>query len=115
MSYDLVVCVGERPADADADEWYEQLMEAFEVVENDETPPNPKLVAYAEALLARWPQNADDLGPWVVGPLIADAVGDVFPFGVRFEYANEVVPYAGELAQRHGLVCYDPQEGRLRP
>lgn len=111
----MVVWVGERPADGDAaDELYEELMEELEEEEGDGTPPNPRLVAYAAELTERWPDDLDT-GPWVVSPLIADAVGDVFPFGMMFEQAEEVSAYAAGLAVKHGLVCYDPQEGRLRP
>ncbi|WP_145807850.1 hypothetical protein [Kribbella amoyensis] len=113
MSYDLVVWVGERPDDADAaDAKYDELMELLE--SDDGSPANPRLVAYADALLERWPADAR-VSPWVVEPLISDAVGDVFPFGVQFEHAEVVASYAAGLAIKHGLVCYDPQEGRLRP
>ncbi|GAA1687739.1 hypothetical protein GCM10009745_35680 [Kribbella yunnanensis] len=109
MSYDLVVWAGERPADGDAlEELYEELMELQEDNDDDETPPNPRLVEFANALLARWPE-ASAGGPWVVEPLIADAVGDLFPFGVQFEYAGEVAEYAAVLAEKHGLVLFDPQ------
>jgi hypothetical protein len=114
MSYDLVVWVGERPASAAAaDELYEQIAEQLE--EDDDTPPSPRLVAYAEALLERWPQDSAEADPWAVQPLHADAVGDVLPLGIKFEYADVVASYAAGLALKHGLVCYDPQEGLLRP
>ncbi len=110
MSYDLVVWAGDRPADADAlDELYEELMELQEDNDDDETPPNPRLVEFAKALLERWPEISAG-GPWVVEPLIADAVGDLFPFGVQFEYAGDVAEYAAVLAEKHGLVLFDPQE-----
>ena len=116
MSYDLVVWVGKRPADSsEADEQYEEFMDLLDGGA-DNTPPNPRLVAYCQALLRRWPE-LDDAGdsPWVVSPLIADAVGDVFPFGIESERAEEVAAYAARLAAEHGLVCYDPQEGGVRP
>lgn len=112
MSYDLLVWVGSRPADPDAaDEMYEQLMEQLE--EDDDTPPHPLLVAYAEALLDRWPEG--DRSPWAVQPLLSDALGNVFPLSVRWEHAEVVASYAAGMARKHGLVCYDPQQGLLRP
>ena len=33
----------------------------------------------------------------------------------RVQHADEASDYAAELASRHGLVCFDPQLGRLRP
>ncbi|TCM45183.1 hypothetical protein [Kribbella sp. VKM Ac-2568] len=116
MSYDLVVWVGKRPKDAaEADERYEEVMDLLEA-NADNTPPNPRLVAYGAALVRRWPELDDAFdSPWVVSPLIADAVGDVFPFSIDSSRADEVAPYAARLAAEQGLTCYDPQEGALRP
>jgi hypothetical protein len=116
VSYDLVVWVGRRPADAAAaDERYEELMDLLDSG-GDNSPPNPRLVAYSQALLRRWPDlDESDDSPWVVSPLIADAVGDVFPFAIDSERVDEVAAYAARLAEEQGLVCYDPQEGAVRP
>jgi hypothetical protein len=115
VSYDLAVWVGERPADGEAaDEHYEKLMELLE--EDDAIPPSEPIQAYVETLLERWPDldEAPD-SPWTVSPLMEDAVGDVFYFGIKEERAEEVSDYAAVLAEEHGLVCYDPQMGELRP
>jgi hypothetical protein len=112
MSYDLVVWVGRRPDNPKtADALYERLMKRLE--RDDHTPPHPRLVAYAAALLERWPEGEGS--PWAVEPLLSEAVGDVFPLSVRTEHAKVAAAYASGLARKHGLVCYDPQEGLLRP
>ncbi|WP_328996355.1 hypothetical protein OG394_17060 [Kribbella sp. NBC_01245] len=114
MSYDIAVWVGIRPADdEEADDRYEELMEILE--EDEETPPSAAIVAYAQALTQRFPDEPDAPGnPWRSGPILADAVGDILTVNIDFERADEVVSYMGQLAAEHGLVCYDPQEGVLR-
>ncbi|RZT27873.1 hypothetical protein EV649_1647 [Kribbella sp. VKM Ac-2569] len=112
MSYDLVVWVGSRPASPKAaDKQYERMIRRLE--RDDDTPPHPRLVAYAEALLERWPEGEGS--PWAVEPLLSDAVGDVFPLSVLTVHAKVVAAYAAGMARKLGLVCYDPQEGLLRP
>jgi hypothetical protein len=55
MSYDLAVWVGRRPeSDEAASVAYEQLMDRMEAGDFD-AEPSPRIRAYVEALLARWP------------------------------------------------------------
>jgi hypothetical protein len=118
VSYDLAVWVGARPpSDTDASSIYERLMDQMEA-EEIETNPSPEILAYVEALLARWPDITEDGGddsPWADGPLIANAFGEAMYFSMVWSQAEEASDFASRLASQHGLVCYDPQSETLRP
>ncbi|MEV8553796.1 hypothetical protein AB0L04_28765 [Streptomyces glaucescens] len=69
MSYDLAVRDGARPMDDRApsstyDELYERYPESDDVV----MPPAPRIVAYVEALVARYPDDVDRSVVWGVAP-----------------------------------------------
>lgn len=71
MSYDLAVWEGERPSDDEiALQVFEDLAERSE---EDHSPPSPRIRAYVNALVKRWPE--DEEGPWSVSPVIEDAAG----------------------------------------
>jgi hypothetical protein len=118
VSYDLAVWEGERPADDETAlemfrALYEQHIEAEELA-----PPSPRIRAYAEALLKRYPDITDAAGqdsPWSSGPLIGEAVGPLMYFPMMWSRGEEVSAWAAQLAAEHGLVCYDPQLECLRP
>ncbi|MEH1014831.1 hypothetical protein V6U90_17180 [Micromonospora sp. CPCC 206060] len=119
MSYDLAVWEGDRPAsDAEAGAVYERLYRAY-VDEGYPTPPTPRIRAYVGALLDRWIDLTEDddeeLSPWSTGPLINEASGPFIYFPMVYSRCVEVSAGAARLAEEHGLVCFDPQEGRLRP
>ena len=79
--------------------------------------PHPAIVAYVHALLDRWPditEHAGENSPWSDGPLIGNASGNLFAFGMVFSMADEASEFAAQLASQRGLVCFDPQLGRLR-
>jgi hypothetical protein len=120
MSYDLAVWEGQRPADDEAGTkfYLKQIIPQLEGYDpRDPTPPTPRIRAYVEALLKRWPdiQADDDGSPWSTSPLIGEAVGWFIYFPMVFSMAEEASAFAADLAQQHGLVCYDPQLERLRP
>ena len=116
MSYDLAVWEGQRPSSAaEAVRVCDALRDA-----NDGREPTPAIRAYVEALLARYPDLADDMHnedecPWSDAPLIGNAQGAVFYFAMVFSKAEEASAFAADLAKQHGLVCFDPQLGTLRP
>lgn len=121
MSYDLAVWEGPRPGNSiDASAQYEARMEAMEaILENEDGPsPTPAIRAFVEAALARYPELDEASGPecpWASAPLLSEAVGDLIYFPMTFsgaEYARDVL---AEIAQSHGLVCYDPQIEQLLP
>jgi hypothetical protein len=114
MSYDLAVWEGELPSDDEAAlEQYESLMERMDAEDLGE--PTPRIRAYVEALLERWPDiTVDEDSPWSVSPLMAEAAGHLVYFPMVFSRAGEASEYAADLARRHGLVCFDPQMECLR-
>jgi hypothetical protein len=117
VSYDLAVWDGELPeSDAAAEEVFQQLYREL-VKDVEAQAPTPAITAYVEALLERWPDIGEDGGddsPWSDGPLIGNASGPLVYFGMVFSMADEASSFAAELAQEHGLVCYDPQLEALR-
>ncbi|WP_328471690.1 hypothetical protein [Streptomyces sp. NBC_00448] len=115
MSYDLAVWDGDRPFDNRAasstyDDLYERFLESDDVV----APPMPRIVAYVEALVARYPDD-DHSVVWASPPVIEEASGPIVYLLMSYGKAEEVSGYAAELASEHGLVCFDPQGECLRP
>lgn len=118
MSYDLAVWEGERPADDKvAARVFMDLYERY--VETDaEHPPAERIAAYVAALLDRWcdlTEDEEDTSPWSTGPLIGEACGPLSYFPMRWSMAEDASTYAATLADSMGLVCFDPQQNRLRP
>ncbi|WP_328491648.1 hypothetical protein OHS59_02080 [Streptomyces sp. NBC_00414] len=116
MSYDLAVWDGDRPADNDQagsvyDELYERYLESEDVV----VPPAPRVVAYVDALVARYPDDPDSSVVWASPPVMEEASGPIVYLPMSYGHAEEVSEYAAALAREHGLVCFDPQGECLRP
>ena len=44
-----------------------------------------------------------------------DAAGPIVPLYFRSDGAADAAEFAAELAEEHGLVCYDPQAEMLLP
>ncbi|SIR91999.1 hypothetical protein SAMN05444858_12762 [Micromonospora avicenniae] len=118
MSYDLAVWEGDRPADnATALTTFKALYERY--IAEGQIPPTPRIRAYVEALLERWIDLTEDddeeQSPWSTGPLINEASGPVIYFPMVYSRCQEVSAGAARIAAEHGLVCFDPQLGLLRP
>lgn len=116
MSYDLAVWDGDRPADdrhagSRYDELYERFLESDDVV----VPPVPRIVAYVDTLVARYPDDVDRNAVWASPPVIDEASGPIVYLLMGYGNAEEVSEYAAELARERGLVCFDPQGESLRP
>lgn len=113
MSFDLAVWEGERPAsDAEAAATYARIMDALETA--DPEPPTPRIAAFVDALLERWPDiDVDESSPWAGSPLMQDASGSTFYTGVVWSRADEAGAVIAATARAHGLVCFDPQSERL--
>ena len=120
MSYDLALWVGERPTsdEAAADE-YERRMSYLEELDDEArlAPASPRVQAFLEELLREFPPlgESEDDGdsPWAVGPEPGDVNGDLVYLNMTFAGAERAYDGVLEIARRHGLVCYDPQEERL--
>ncbi len=118
MSYDLAVWEGDRPSnDFAAQAELERLFEQYMDVEHIEL--TPRIAAYVNELLQRYPDldpqaDEDDPSPWSVAPLIRGASGPLMYFPMVYSRAEEVSAFAAQLAEDHGLNCYDPQWNQLR-
>jgi hypothetical protein len=118
MSYDLAVWEGDRPADNAAGlTTFRALYERY--VSKGQIPPTPRIRAYVEVLLERWidltEDDDDERSPWSTGPLIKEASGPFIYFPMVYSRCEEVSAGAARIAADHGLVCFDPQLGLLRP
>ncbi|WP_433657877.1 hypothetical protein ACQPW1_39250 [Nocardia sp. CA-128927] len=116
MSYDLAFWEGKRPADDIAAlEEYIKLSERYLESGGGDLPPAPNVSAYVEALLQRWPDHDDKggLGPWAASGA-GQASGPVFLMHILRGCEDQISTQAIELADECGLICYDPQQGRLR-
>ncbi|BAL89395.1 hypothetical protein AMIS_41750 [Actinoplanes missouriensis 431] len=79
--------------------------------------PTPRVAAYVQALLARYPDLTTEAGedsPWSAGPLINEARGPLVYFPMVWSRCEETSEWAAHLAKEHGLNCYDPQWNQLR-
>ena len=117
VSYDLAIWEGHRPADdAAAQQRYEQLYARY--MSGKLVPPTPRIAAFVHALLGRYPEidaAAGDDSPWATGPLMRSASGPLFYLPLVYSQCDVASAWVAHLAERHGLVCYDVQVGKLRP
>ncbi|GHF87056.1 hypothetical protein GCM10018790_75720 [Kitasatospora xanthocidica] len=117
MSYDLAVWEGERPdGDAAARVVFTDLYGEF--MGGRGVKPTAQIRQYVEVLVARWPDlipddEDEDASPWSDGPLIGNASGPLFYFKMVFSKYQEAATFAVEVARSSGLICFDPQDGRL--
>jgi hypothetical protein len=81
------------------------------------TPPTSKIAEFAAILAERWPDTGealDDDSPWAAAPLIRAASGPIMHFGMSWSRGpDEAAPFAAAAAAQLGLVCFNPQAGRL--
>lgn len=106
MSYDLAIWPGPRPAsdDAAADEYERQTERA----EQSDAPPTPVISAYLDDLIAKF---ADQEGnPWAGPP---ETVGAFVIMSFVRDEAQEALRICAQVAGKHGLICFDPQVGKL--
>ncbi|MFC9457436.1 hypothetical protein [Streptomyces sp. NPDC056983] len=114
MSYDLAVWDGDRPLDnhragSTYDELYERYLESDDVV----VPPEPRITAYVQALVAQYPDDERSV-IWASPPVLDEASGPIVYLLMSYGKAEEVSEYAAALAREHGLICFDPQGECLR-
>jgi hypothetical protein len=118
MGYGLAVWEGPRPEGAEAAiAAYLEKSARWDAGDHG-SEPSPRISAYVEVLLSRWPDVTDDDGedsPWSDGPLIGNALGDGIYFEVVWSAAEEASEFAARTAAEHSLVCFDPQTESLRP
>lgn len=115
MSFDLCVFHTEKPhSDDDGIDRYMAYGQ-----EDDLSPwiePNPRVAAFLADLTAQYPdiddvpeQNVDEC-PWAAG---FDASEGHVVMPMVFSWAERMYPIITGLAEKHGLVCFDPQEGKI--
>jgi hypothetical protein len=114
VSYDLAIWESPIPADnEDAQAVYAELCELY--LEGDEPfEPTARIRTYVEALLKQYPDHAPT-GVWASTPVLDEASGPIVSLLMTYAWADEVAEYAAALARDHGLICFDPQGGTLRP
>lgn len=77
---------------------------------------NERLAEFVDALTSRYPQIDDladdqiDACPWNV-PFDVSEAHVTIP--IMWSRMTEIAPVVMELAERHGLVCYDPQSRKV--
>lgn len=102
--------LGLNPKARDFHDRIEALQEA------DPSPASPKLLAFVDALLARYPDLDDDNDTvWAAGPLSDEIVGDFINMAVVWPRAEEAEGFIREAAHQHGLHFYDPQSETFYP
>ncbi|MEA5367787.1 hypothetical protein VA596_50210 [Amycolatopsis sp., V23-08] len=113
MSFDLAVWHESTTAEEAPRKYAELTTLEPEVLER-----HPRAVAFHRDLTARYPEladvPADELGscPWATAMTVA---GDGVVMSMSWSCSDAVVEYIQELARRHGLVLYDPQDGTAYP
>ncbi|UUU37619.1 hypothetical protein [Streptomyces sp. NBC_00162] len=117
MSYDLAVWEGEQPTDdRSAGRVLTNLYDRYLDTEMEHAPTE-RIAAYVAALLERWcdiTEDVEESSPWAACPLIGEGRGPLIYFAMRWDMAEEASSYAAALAASMGLVCFDPQQNRLR-
>lgn len=75
----------------------------------------PRITAHLDALLERYPDDADGSTVWASPPVAEEACGPIVYLLMAYGRAEEVSEHTASLAHDHGLVCFDPQAESLRP
>jgi hypothetical protein len=116
MSYNLAVWEGPLPpTDEEAAAQFERLHAKY--MGDATESPSPAIQAFIGAITAEYPDIVDlpddevDDGVWSDGPLINNASGPLFYFGIAGSFVEDVVPFVSRIAAEQGLVCFDPQVG----
>lgn len=107
VSFDLGVWDAVRPPRvAEAEQRYEQLRAGDEAG----GAPSPRVAAFVEECEQRWPGRVDDDRL----PFTSRRTSSALLLQVRAEVATELFGEWAAMAERHGLVLYDPQSGVVR-
>ncbi|MFF2550760.1 hypothetical protein ACFVUS_07150 [Nocardia sp. NPDC058058] len=118
MSYDLVIWEDEPPCcEVSLFKTLNAMSDASEQRclrgEADE-PPTAKIADFVQALLRRWPDCGEEGSVWSCSGT-GHIDGRSLNVRTQWDTAAEVSAFVAGLAKVHGLNCYDPQQGRLRP
>lgn len=115
MSFDLAVWYAPVVVTAaDAARKYAELA----ALERAALPAHPRISAFHRELTTRYPDLSgvplEELArcPWASNPIVA---GSGVLMSLSWSCADDVVSFVQELAERHELVLYDPQDGSAYP
>lgn len=104
VSFDLGIWDAVRPPRvAEAEQRYEQLLAGDEAG----GAPSPRVLAFVAECEQRWPGPVDG-EPM---PFTSRRTPSALLLQVRAEVATELFGEWSAMAERHGLVLYDPQSG----
>lgn len=115
MSFDLGVFYTDRPhSDDDAGERYVAYCGGGDLKPWIE--PSPRVAAFLKELAEQYPHIAEvpeqsvDGSPWAAA--LDESEGHIL-MPMVFSWAERMYPIIVGLAEKHGLVCFDPQEGKI--
>lgn len=104
MGFDLAVWDADRPPRlAEAREHHDRLARN----QDQATAPSPRIDAFADECRRRWPDGQDDGdAPFTLRRTAAGLLAEI-----RQDEATALFGAWAEMAERHGVVLYDPQSG----
>jgi len=114
MSFDLAVWDADRPVrTGEAERRYTQMCEG----QDPAGASSHRVTAFVEECERRWPGDSDedlDASPWASWPLTAQRTPCGFVANIRWGAAAGMFGEWAEMAERHGLVLYDPQSSVVK-
>lgn len=114
MTANLYCWMPSLDLDPEASDFQDKLGALLE----EEAPPapSPRLVAFVEALLTRYPDLTETEDTvWAMGPLVRCIVGKFIDLPMTWSRCVEAVPFITETALKHGLHSYEPHGGSFIP
>ena len=108
MSFDLgVLDLDRTPTLDEVVVRYERICEGV-----DDGPLSVRITAFVSECESRWPGESDDefeASPWATWPLITQRTSAAFVANMRWDRAEDMLSAWTEMAERHGLVLFNPQ------
>ncbi len=116
MSFDLGIWYSERAlTDKEAADTYVRLCQEWPYLQGE----NPSVAAFYDELTKRWPEidtvpderiDDNDFCPWSCA---LNHSGVAVVMACVWSMADEVSEFVGNLAKKHRLVLFDPQEDKV--
>jgi hypothetical protein len=115
MSYDLAIWQGDVPSSSrEAAKVHARLRDEYLEGEGL-VPPVSAITDFLSALTERWPdRDTGDDTPWASTPLSEGASGPYVYIGLAWSTAEMTSAHVAQVANRFGLICFDPQMRTLR-